>query len=200
VAATGELSGRQVTPTISRPAPFGAGKCTPRFQLGGPQRHAGQTSRRRFRRPRRSMPAGASARCADDWPRPVTRGWKCVRAARASSVVPLARPRQRHQLCPQSRARHLHPCGAPYTGPRPKRRAVPRQMKGSQPDHTTAHLCRAAVTIRLSARACARYGVLVDGEEMKGSSRNVRRTVSDRHLPFQSSRSRQSYRVVWRGR
>jgi hypothetical protein len=31
----------------------------------------------------------------------------------------------------------------------------------------------------LSARACARYGVLVDGEEMKGSSGNVRRTVSD---------------------
>jgi hypothetical protein len=36
-------------------------------------------------------------------------------------------------------------------------------------------------------------------EEMKGSSGNVRRTVSDRHLPFQSSRSRQSYRVVGGG-
>jgi hypothetical protein len=34
---------------------------------------------------------------------------------------------------------------------------------------------------------------------MKGSSGNVRRTVSDRHLPFPSSRSRQSYRVVGGG-
>jgi hypothetical protein len=109
--------------------------------------------------------------------------------------------------------------------------------------------------VKCSARACARYGVLVDGEEMKGSrtllrkvlpereeeaavpqvierlisrgppagsgipfeawrswhhygfiacpASKLRRTCSDhccrmddRHLPFQSSRSRQSYRVV----
>jgi hypothetical protein len=57
----------------------------------------------------------------------------------------------------------------------------------------------AARELPMSARACARYGVLVDGKEMKRSSGNVRRTVSDRHLPFQSSRSRQSYRVVGGG-
>src|SRR6266487_6384511 len=68
------------------------------------------------------------------------------------------------------------------------------------------------------ARACSRYGVLVVGEEMKGLMPNgltdgprtntdnggncpemSGATVSDRHLPFQSSRSRQSYRVVGGG-
>jgi hypothetical protein len=68
------------------------------------------------------------------------------------------------------------------------------------------------------ARACARHGVLVVGEEMKGLMPNgltdgprtntdnggncpemSGATVSDRHLSFQSSRSRQSYRVVGGG-